>query len=145
TIPPPSAEVLNPFGNYRLVLHLAFLGGLVVLLSDARIWGEGAAATLFRFGGLALIFIAFPASAALMALTGDIAAAMHPRNLTSLMRILGRGYALILAFAAGLLLLSAGLQSISPARSVATLLSACMEAWGLMAVFCLIGSVVHER
>jgi hypothetical protein len=145
TFAPPGIESMNPFGDFSLVLHFGVFGALVLFFGEPRLLGDGAGGTLLRWGGFAALLVVFPASAALMALTHDIAAALNPQRIAMLMQVLRRAYTPLLAFAAAVLLLAAILRSLPLPGPLRAWFAATAEVWSLLAGFSLIGSAVRGR
>lgn len=85
--PPPDVESTNPFGEFAVVMHGLLFGALLYLLAttpfvDARL----------RWPLLALVAAVFPASAAIMAMTRNVGAALNPAAVGALMSDLGVDY-----------------------------------------------------
>jgi hypothetical protein len=145
TFAPPGMESMNPFGDFSLVLHFGVFGALALLFGEPRLLGDGPGSALLRWGGFAALVIMFPASAALMALTDDIAAALSPRRIAMLMQVLKRAYLPLLGFAVAVLLLTSILHTLPLLLPIRAWLAASAEVWSLLAVFTLIGSAVRGR
>lgn len=141
----PGIESMNPVGDFGLVLHFGLFASLAVLCADAERYGDGPAITLLSFAALTVLAVAFPASAALMALTADIAAAIDPRRIAALARVLGRSYRSLLIFSAGVLLTIQVLRALPLPAVPRALLAAPFEVWALLGGFALIGSAVRSR
>jgi hypothetical protein len=142
----PDVESLQPFGDYRAVLHALLFALLVILAATARLlplahFEDGA--VLIGAAGLAL---AYPASAAWLALTTDLAGALNPLNVVRLVRALGRRYALLVGVCAGLLL-AARLPSAVPGLPgfLAAPLDDMLSVWAVLAIFVLTGSELRAH
>jgi hypothetical protein len=95
--PPPEIESMNPFGEFAVVFHSALFALLLYLLATTP-FVDGA----IRWLLLGLVLAVFPASAAVMAMTRNAAAALNPLGLWSLIRDLGGDYVKLLAVSVAL-------------------------------------------
>lgn len=142
---PPGMESMNPFGDFGLVLHFGLFAGLLMMFRHGMLPGIADDSASARALGVAVTAAVFPASAALMALTGDLAASLDPKRIAGLMQVLGRRYLRVLAFAFGIFA-AAAIVGVLPLPSlVRALLGGVVEAWVLLAVFRLTGSAVRTR
>jgi hypothetical protein len=144
TLPAPGIETMSPIGDFRLLLHLVFFSALLFLLAGSAVWGDDTLVTLARWSAFALVAAAFPASAGLMAVNTELAAAMNPRAIWSLIGLLGARYARLLVIAAALLLLSQGIAALR-IPLLGGLLSTSVNVWTALAVFCLTGMAIRAR
>jgi hypothetical protein len=97
--PPPDIESTNPFGEFSVVFHAVLFGSLLFLLATTP-FIDGP----LRWALLGSVSALFPASAAIMAMTRNVGAALSPAGLASLIGDLGADYAKLLGVS---LLLSA--------------------------------------
>ncbi|HEX7079639.1 MAG TPA: hypothetical protein VF329_01325 [Gammaproteobacteria bacterium] len=145
-IPAPGLETMNPVGNFGLVLHFIFFGGLAVLFATSPLLGSGPGAALVSAAGLTAVAVAFPASATVIALTGDLGEAFDPRNGAEIVRAIGvRRYGAILAIGAALVFVPSWLAGAVLPAAAARALTAPVQIWAWLAVFALIGAAVRSR
>jgi hypothetical protein len=85
--PPPSIESTNPVGEFAVIFHSALFALLLFMLATTP-FVDGA----LRWGLLLFVLAVLPASAAIMAMTRNAAAALSPLSISSLMRDLGADY-----------------------------------------------------
>ena len=89
--PPPDIESTNPVGQFTVVMHSVLFGTLLYMLATTP-FVEGP----LRWGLLVVVASVFPASAAIMAMTRNAAAALNPAELARLMGDLGGDYVKLL-------------------------------------------------
>lgn len=137
-LPPPAIESMNPVGEIVLLLHFAVFPGIAFLAGRGLPPPLGLVVSL----GMAVVF---PASAALMALTSSIAAAMNPLAIRMFMRKLGADYVVLVLGCAGLVLGAALIDRFVLGRFgiLSTLASTMLAIWAMLAVFAAIGAAVH--
>lgn len=142
----PDLESLQPFGDYRVVLHAVLFALLAVLASTAHLLPLTPLAGWAVFAAAAGLAMAYPASAAWLALTMDLAGALNPLNVFLLVRSLGRRYALLVAVCAGLLLV-ARLPAVVPGLPgfFSVPLSDMLQVWAALALFVLTGSEINAH
>ena len=138
-IPPPELESFNPVGEWGVFWHLVlFPGALVATLSNLPA----------AFPAVALLAaIAFPASAALMGLTSNLAHALNPGAILGVARILGSDY---LSLAGGAAAILGGAFVVVPYAAAlpgifGLLIGLAVEIWALLAAFALIGSALRAN
>jgi hypothetical protein len=85
--PPPDVESTNPFGEFAVIFHSAVFALLLYFLGTTP-YVEGVPRWLALFAVLAV----FPASAAIMAMTRNLAAAFDPATVGKLVGELGGDY-----------------------------------------------------
>lgn len=137
-IPAPDAESFNIVGDWSVFWHAVLFPGLFV------------AGLLYQPVGLifsVLVVIAFPASAALVATTSNIAQSVNPAAMIGIARTLGPdyfglvcGYLTVLAGAILILYLLGSLAGI-----LSLFMSFVVEIWALLASFALIGSALRAH
>ena len=137
-IPAPDIESFNPVGEWGVFWHLVLFPGLFI------------ASLLYPPTGYfigVLVAFSFPASAALMGITGNISHSLNPAAMFEIARTLGSDYfALVLAYLAvlgGSFILIALLATV--AGIPALLLTFVVEYWGLFAAFGLIGAALRAH
>jgi hypothetical protein len=146
SVPPPDLESMNPVDSYQTVLHSAFFGGLLlVLLVSSTAFASGLVFHVARLTIAAAIVFVYPASASLLALSGDLKNAMNPSLVTALIATLGRQYAVlvggwcVLAFASGLVV------ELPWPPLVRVPLMYMLTIWTGLALYALIGSVMRTH
>lgn len=138
--PPPEIESMNPFGDFALIFHSLLFSLLIYLLATAPLVGSP-----LRWVLLAAVLAAFPASAAVMAMTRNIAAALNPAHLVGFVRDLGADYAklLLVSFGLGLLLgFSARLAEISWWLGI---VGEVLGVWVVLALFLATGAALRAH
>ncbi len=142
----PDIDSMNPVGDYRLVLHSILFALLPVLAARASLLPVSRATDIFLTLGAAAAACAYPASAAWLALTNDLAGAMNPHNVWRLVRIMGRRYVLLAAICAALLLLADSLPALLPLPwFLAGPVSRMLSVWAALAVFALTGAQIRAH
>ena len=137
-IPPPDIDSMNPVGKWAWFLHWFFYPGLVI--ATARYQPLGA--------GVALIAaVTFPASAGVMGITSNLAAAFNPAALAHFIRTLGGDYwLLVLGFVA---IVAGAIVTVGYVMPVlgffAEIPSLMLTVWALLASFALIGSALRAH
>ncbi len=142
----PDIDSMNPVGDYRLVLHSILFALLPVLAARASSLPFSPAADAALTLGAAVLACAYPASAAWLALTSDLAGAMTPRNVWRLIAIMGRRYLLLAGVCTALLLLADRLPVLLPLPwFLATPVSRILSVWAALAVFALTGAEIRAH
>lgn len=136
----PDANALNPFAEIPLVVHFALfpvaIGVLVGLEGTPGAVGWSAAAVLVA---------AFPASAAVMAITDNFAKALSPWHLGQLVAGLAGGYAKLLAFCAGGAAVLWLVRALPWPVLLEVLLANTLDVWAFLGVFALTGALIREH
>ena len=132
-IPPPDIDSMNPIGKWAWFWHWFFFPGLVIATAPYQPLGAVVAV---------LAAIVFPASAALMGATSNIAAAFNPSALIFFARKLGRDYWLLVF---GFVVIAAGAVAVVVwvipfLGFFASIASYMVIIWALLACFALIGT-----
>jgi len=144
-IPPPEIESLNPFAEFRLVLHFIAFPALLILLTTVQPFGtEGIGRALNGIGALLVIF-ALPASAAMMAMSSNLEDAFRPSNIIYVVRTFGASYALLVVVCVALVIAAELLSTYALPRLgfVTRALGNSVTVWALLAAFGLTGSLVR--
>jgi hypothetical protein len=140
----PDLESMNPVGDLRVVLHSMLFVMLWVWAAVAPLVFSAAVTWSLALAAL-LLGVAYPASAACLALTGDLPGALNPRNVLSLIRTLGRDYAWLVAACLGLFL-AAGLADLLPVPwFLSGLVGRMLAIWVVLGVFALTGGELREH
>jgi hypothetical protein len=142
SFPPPDIDSMNPVGVISAVLHpLLFAVSLYFLGTTPFI--EGAS----RWILLVAILLIFPASAAIMAMTRNIAAALNPVALAGFVRHVGTDYAKLLGVSLLLGVFMAVAGEIGRRSSLLGLLADMLSVWTVLALFLATGVTLraHRR
>ncbi len=143
-LPAPDVETMHPIGEGRLVAHFMLFAGLFILLGLYSGTATPASTAAWWLALLALAAI-FPASCAIMGISGSLSAAVHPLHLATLAGTMGLSYLRLLATCAVLLATATGLIVLTRDLGwVAQLFSACLFVWMWLAVFALTGDAVGD-
>lgn len=137
-LPAPAIETMNPVGDMSLVLHFVLFASLTWLLSDPPVAPGSLLAQAAKLA-LFLVVLAFPASAALLAITRSLEAAVDPRRVVLLITEVGWPYAAAPALAAGLALVAGLLDEAGGA-----LLGMPVAVFALFAVFLMTGVALRS-
>jgi hypothetical protein len=144
-IPAPGLETLNPAGDWRIFAHgIAFFAALALTTGLRGNAATSAAAAAVGFAGIAVVGL-FPASIALMALSGRLEAAFNPVAIARIVRVLGAHYAVLAAGCIALYLLTRALPDfrLTPGGLLVQLLGNLFEVWALLAAFALTGAALR--
>ena len=135
-LPPPDIDSMNPVGQWAMFWHWICFPGL--LIATAPFQPAGSVVAI-------LVAIVFPASVAIMGLTGSLSQAFNPSALVHFMRTLGADYWSLVTGIVGMLVgVFLILRYIVPAFGfLAYILSLMVEVWALFSVFALIGSALR--
>jgi hypothetical protein len=143
----PGLETMNPWSDGSVALHITLFGLLAYLCATTPLLGDGVLGATVHYVGLALVVAVYPASAALMGITSNLAAAFDPQAVATVIGVLRRRYLVLLALGALLWLATAAAQSAvaSAAGFLAPVLGRVLAAWTYLALLALIGVAVHEQ
>jgi hypothetical protein len=144
-IPAPDAESLNPFTEWRLLVHYLFFALAFFLFGTTPLFGDGLLGDLVRVTGTGALVIAFPASAAIMGFTGNPAAALNAASVAGVIRTMGGGYTRLLAACVSLALFTELAPVVLGRSGLALLARDIVATWGFLAVFALIGAALREH
>lgn len=138
-IPPPDIESFNPVGEWGVFWHLVLFPGLLLAI-QLNLPG------VFPVFALVTVF-AFPASAALMGLTSNLAHALNPAAIVALARTVGSDY---LSLVLGTVAILGGAFVVVPYIAalpgfLALLASLVVEIWALLAAFALVGATLRKH
>jgi hypothetical protein len=138
--PPPGIETMNPFGEFAVVFHsLLFSLALFMLATTPFIDGP------LRWLLLGFVLAVFPASAAVMAMTRNAAAALNPVHLWGLVRDLGADYGKLLAISVVLGVFMVTASALADTSWVLTLLSDMIAVWTILGLFLAIGAALRAH
>lgn len=139
-----SSDFFYWFGDYAAVLHtLLFFLAMFFLGTTPLFTSPGAVA--IRLLLLAVLIGVFPASAAIVAVTRNIGAALEPGRISFVLRTMGNRYWALLG-ACAVLVLAAGLTISFIARigGLWLILADCVSVWAFLALFVAIGGAIGE-
>ena len=135
--PPPDIESTNPVGQFTVVMHSVLFGTLLYLLATTP-FIEGP----LRWGLLIVVASVFPASAAIMAMTRNAAAALNPAELSRLIGDLGSDYLKLLLVS---LLLSAFTALTSGWPWYLGIFAEMIGVWTSLALFLATGATLRAH
>ncbi|HEX6993910.1 MAG TPA: hypothetical protein VF339_07160 [Gammaproteobacteria bacterium] len=138
-LPAPGIETMNPAGELSFILHFVFFAGLAVVLANPPL-AQGSPWIPVARLALVVVVFSFPASAALLAITRSLAAALDPRYVVALIRDVGRAYAAVPAIGVGVGLVAVVLDGTG---RLGGLLAVPVSIYGVFAVFFTTGLVLH--
>jgi hypothetical protein len=135
--PPPDIESTNPFGQFTVVMHSVLFGTLLYMLATTP-FIDGP----LRWGLLVAVSAVFPASAAIMAMTRNAAAALSPGGLSDLIRDLGGDYLKLLVVS---LLLSGFTALTSSWPWYLGIFAEMISVWSMLALFVATGATLRAH
>jgi hypothetical protein len=138
--PPPSIETMNPFGEFAVVFHSALFWLLLYLLVTTPFVDGTLRWTLF-----AVVLAIFPASAAIMAMTRNVGAALNPESIASVVRVLGADYGRLLAVSGLLGVLMVFASFIATWSWWLSLLAEMVGVWTVLALFLSAGAALRAH
>lgn len=144
-VPAPDAESLNPFTEWRLVVHYLFFALAIFLFRTTPLFGAALLADLVHLGGTTALVIVFPASAAIMGFTGNPAAALNPTSIAGVIRTMGGGYVRLLAACAALALFTELAPAVLGRGAFVLLTRDIVATWGFLATFAAIGAALRAQ
>jgi hypothetical protein len=145
-LPPPGPETMNPFTELSLALHFTFFALLAYLCATTPLLGDGLLAAAVHYLGLGVVLAVYPASAAVMGITGSLPAALDPRSFGSVIGVLKARYAVLLGMCA-LLAIATGFaeSAVAVTGFLAPVLGEIVSTWSYLALFALIGAAIHAQ
>ncbi|HUL82315.1 MAG TPA: hypothetical protein VL131_09235 [Gammaproteobacteria bacterium] len=143
---PPGPETANPVDQISLSVHLFLCAGLTYVCATTPLLGDGVLAAFVHSFGLATVLALFPASAALMGITGNIAAAVNPFSIAHVIAVLRLRYLWLLGMCV-VLLSSTGVAAalLDRAGVLAGALAGVVATWAYLALFALIGAEIFAQ
>jgi hypothetical protein len=135
--PPPDIESTNPVGQFTVVMHSVLFGTLLFMLATTP-FIEGP----LRWALLIVVASVFPASAAIMAMTRNAAAALNPSELARLMGELGGDYVKLLVVS---LLLSGFTALTSGWPWYLGIFAEMIAVWASLALFLATGATLRAH
>jgi hypothetical protein len=146
-LPPPGPETTNPFTELSLAMHFTFFALLAVLCATTPLLGDGWLAAAVHYLGLGTVLAVYPASAAVMGITGNVAAAMNPKSFWTVIVTLKGRYAALLGMCVVLAVASSVTESVVAATTglFAPVLGVIVSTWAYLALFALIGAAIFAQ
>lgn len=145
-LPPPGLETMNPWTEFSAALHYTFFALLAYLCATTPLLGNGLLATAVHYVGLGAVLAVYPASAAVMGITGNLSAALNPLSFGAVIGVLKGRYAALLGMCALLALAVGVTQSIVLTTGfLADVLGQIMSAWAFLALSAMIGAAIHAQ
>jgi hypothetical protein len=138
--PPPDMDSMNPFSEFAVVFHYVFFGALTVLFVTTPFIG-----VFVKALGLAFVAFVFPASAAVMAMTNSLGAALSPSSVWTIVRELGADYTKLVAVCVLLVLLGSMSGFLWQISWLLGVLGEIFAVWTMLALFLAIGTVLRAH
>ena len=138
--PPPGIETMNPFGEFAVIFHSLFFSLLLILLATTPFVDDW-----LRWPLLLAVLAVFPASAAVMAMTRNLGAALNPMSIGTVARELGPDYVKLLGVSlalGALMMLASWLASVSWFLGV---FGAMLAVWTVLALFLATGAALRAH
>jgi len=135
--PPPDIESTNPVGQFTVVMHSVLFGTLLYMLATTPFIESP-----LRWGLLIVVASVFPASAAIMAMTRNAAAALNPAEVSRLIGDLGGDYLKLLLVS---LLLSAFTALTSGWPWYLGIFAEMIGVWTSLALFLATGATLRAH
>jgi hypothetical protein len=138
--PPPDIESTNPFGEFAVVFHSAVFALLLYCLATTPF-----VAGVPRWLALFAVLAVFPASAAIMAMTRNLAAAFGPASVANLVRELGGDYTKLLGVSLLLGVLMAIASHFAEVSFALGVLGEILSVWVVLGLFLATGATVRAH
>jgi hypothetical protein len=138
--PPPGIETMNPFGEFAVIFH-SLLFSLLLLLLATTPFVTGLLRWVLLVGVLAI----FPASAAVMAMTTNIAASLSPKSVASIVRDLGPDYFKLLGVSLVLGALMTVASQLAEVSWVLGVVGEMLAVWTVLALFLATGAALRAH
>lgn len=143
--PIPDAESANPWGDWAPLLHALLFMVVIAVLPLSRIFGDDAQGLAARLA-IALPFLAaFPASAAILGVTNNLAASLNPASIATVVAVLRFDYVRLFAMIALLFAVPAVLGQMLGGGFLPELATKALMIWAQLAAYATIGRVVNEH
>jgi hypothetical protein len=145
-LPPPGPETMNPWAELALSLHFTLFAVLAYLCATTPLLGDGLLAGTVHYLGLGVVLGVYPASAAVMGITGSVTAALNPKSFGAVIAVLKGRYVALLGMCA-LLALGLGFAEafVAIAGFLAPVLGLIVSTWAYLALFALIGAAIYAQ
>jgi hypothetical protein len=128
-----------------VVMHFLLFALLAYLLATTPLLGDGMFVEVLRWTLLCALCAVLPASTAIMGITNNLAAAVNPADIASVIRVLERDYLKLLLACVGLGLFTALLGRVVGGSVVLAFLGEAVAVWGVLGLFLLIGSAIRAH
>jgi len=138
--PPPDADSMNPVGAVGSILHPALFALSIYCLATTP-FIEG----LLRWLLLITVLVVFPASAAVMAMTRNVAVALNPVALFGFVRDLGPDYVKLLGVSALLGAFMVVTSEFARGSWLLGLLGDMLSVWTVLALFLATGATLRAH
>ena len=147
SIPAPDIESMNPVGELMLVFHFIAFPAVLAAIALIAPFGHAGIGAVLDFAIAAIVVVAFPASAALMGFTRNIAVALSPTSIWSMIVSMGRAYYVLVGACVALVLLTLVVRDLllSSQLPLIGIPLAMLETWAWLAMFASIGSAIHAH
>lgn len=139
-LPPPGPETMRPISETSLILHFVFFFLLLFFLASTPYLGQGLWSPL-RWVAIAGVLAAFPASAAIMGITRNLAAAVNPQHIATVIRVLGGTYWKLAAASVGLAIFEGAVETVFDS-GLALVITDIVIVWTVLAFFALTGAAI---
>lgn len=138
--PPPGIETMNPFGEFAVIFHSLFFSSLLFLLATTPFVDDW-----LRWPLLIAVLAVFPASAAVMAMTRNLGAALSPMSIGTVVRELGPDYLKLLGISVALAALMALSGWLAQVSWVLGVLGDGLAVWTVLALFLATGAALRAH
>jgi hypothetical protein len=138
--PPPDIESFMLVGGFGAILHPALFGTSIYFLTTTP-FVEGS----LRWAALTVVLVAFPASAAIMAMTRNVAAALNPVALVGFVRDMGADYVKLLCVSAALGAFLVLMGALAEKSWLLGLFVSMLAVWAILALFLATGATLRAR
>lgn len=146
-LPPPSIESMNPVGELGLSAHFLLFPALIAAIDHYLPPGFASMAELLGSLLIVGLLLVFPASAAIMGLSGSLLAALNPTEIGSVIKTLGRDYAVLIVACAVLAILAELVESLIVPHFgfLAELAGAVVAIWAALGMFAIVGASIRRH
>lgn len=145
-IPPPGIETMNPVGEMMLIWHFIAFPAVIFLMVVVAPFGSSGIGVGLNLIVAAVFVVVFPASVALMGFTNNIAVALNPAAIRSVMLVMGRDYYALVAACVALVLAAIAVRQGAASLGIAGGIGpSIVGVWAWLALFALIGSSLHAH
>jgi len=138
--PPPDIESFMLVGGLGAVLHPALFGASMYFLTTTPLV-EGP----LRWALLVVVFATFPASAAIMAMTRNVVAALNPAELVGFVRDMGSDYFKLLCASVLLGAFLVLMGALAESSWLLGLFVSMLAVWTVLALFLAIGATLRAH
>jgi hypothetical protein len=146
-LPAIEIETMNPVGEWRILAHFVAFSAALFLLLSVRPFGDAGLGVVLNWTAACAVAVVFPASAAMMGLTGSFEAAFSPTSFLRVVKFLGAHYFVLVAACLGLWLAAEILMAyVFPRLGILSgIAGSVLTVWALLATFSLTGVHLHEH